>query len=76
MPPSPIPPNINDDDPVGEAVSYFQLELRRAGEVKLGGQPLPPLPATHWSNDPCGPEPLINREDDGDVMGTPIDQLP
>ena len=75
MSPSPIPP-LEDDDP-SAAVSYFTLEeRRRSGETKLCGEKLPVLPATHWSNDPCGPEPLINREDDGDVMGTPIDQLP
>ena len=74
--PTPIPPSdIPDDDPL-EPVTYFQLEQRRGGETKLGGQAMPPLPKTHWSNDPVPDEPLINREDDGDQMGTPIDQLP
>jgi hypothetical protein len=69
MPPSPIPPNINDDDPVGEAVSYFQLEQRRGGETKLGGQPLPKLPpSSPWSSDPCGDEPPVDRREDGDVF--------
>jgi hypothetical protein len=55
------PPDLSDDDPL-EPVSYFQLEERRRGsETKLGGEKMPPLPAAHWSHDPCGPEPLVDR---------------
>jgi hypothetical protein len=72
---TPTPNNIGDDDPV-EPTSYFELEQRRAaGEVKLGGEKMPVLPASHWSNDPVPAEPTINREDDSDTMGVPIDDL-
>jgi hypothetical protein len=67
MSPSPIPP-LEDDDPV-KATSYFQLEQRRGGETKLGGEPLPPLPKTHWSNDPVPAEPTIDRSvEDGPTI--------
>jgi hypothetical protein len=67
--PSPLPPNDSDDDPL-EPVSYFTLEQRRrSNDLKLGGEPLPPLPASHWSNDPCGPEPTIDRNvEDGPTI--------
>jgi hypothetical protein len=71
--PTPIPPDIPDDDPL-EPISYFELERRRGGETKLGGEPLPPLPASHWSNDPCGPEPLVDRSEDSDTFGRDINQ--
>jgi len=75
MAPSPIPP-LEDDDPCSPT-SYFTLEeRRRSSDLKLGGEPLPPLPKTHWSNDPVPDEPTVNREDDGDTFGTPIDQAP
>jgi hypothetical protein len=67
--PAPIPPaNISDDNPA-EPVSYFTLEeRRRSADTKLGGEPLPPLPATHWSNDPVPDEPPVDRRDDGDFF--------
>ena len=67
--PTPIPPSdIPDDDPL-EPVSYFELERRRGGETKLGGEPLPKLPASSpWGSGPQpGTEPAVARRDDGDV---------
>jgi len=68
--PTPIPPSdIPDDDPL-EPVTYFQLEQRRGGEIKLGGQPLPPQPPTSpWGAGPQpGDEPPVDRRDDGDFF--------
>jgi hypothetical protein len=66
MSPSPIPPL--DDDPL-EPVSYFTLEeRRRSSDTKLGGEKMPPLPATHWSNDIVPDEPTIDRREDGDII--------
>jgi hypothetical protein len=74
--PTPIPPDIADDDP-SSPTSYFMLEARRQNRETLGGEPPPKLPkSSPWSSDPCGPEPTINREEDGDTFGTPIDQAP
>ena len=67
MAPSPIKP-LEDDDP-SSPVSYFTLEARKQSDgTLLGGQPMPKLPKTHWSNDPVPAEPTINREEDGDTI--------
>jgi hypothetical protein len=73
--PTPIPPrDIADDDPL-EPVSYFTLEQRRGGETRLGGQPMPKLPASSpWSGDPVPAEPLVDRSEDSDTFGRAIDQ--
>jgi hypothetical protein len=70
------------DEP--EPSTYHQLQRNRdglpePGEEKPGGEvaSLPPQPPTSpWSGDPCGDEPLVDRSEDSDVMGTPIDLLP
>jgi hypothetical protein len=68
------------DDP--EPSTYFEIEQRRLnnpGESKVGSDvsQLPPQPSgSPWSEDPVPPEPPIDRSEDGDVMGTAIDQLP
>jgi hypothetical protein len=78
MPNSAPPDDISADNPV-EPTSYFQLERRRAGDTKLGGEPLTtPLPTSSpWSGGNPGPgdEPTIDRSEDGDVMGVPLDDL-
>jgi hypothetical protein len=68
-----------DDQPT----SYFEWQRRADEHPELGGESvintkLPALPASSpWGSGPGpGDEPTINREEDGDVMGTPIDQLP
>jgi hypothetical protein len=33
-------------------------------------------PTSPWHHDPCGPEPLVDRSEDSDVMGVAIDHLP
>jgi hypothetical protein len=74
--PSPLPPADLADDNPSEATSYFELELRRRGSEKLGGEPLTtPLPASSpWSAQNVLPdEPPI--EGDANVMGIEIDQL-
>jgi hypothetical protein len=69
MAPSPIPPaDISPDSPA-EATSYFELERRRGGETRLGGEKLPPLPKTHWTHDPVPAEPTIDRSvEDGPTI--------
>jgi hypothetical protein len=71
--PSPLHPT-----PDPEPSTYFEIEQRRLhnpGEDKVGA--LPPQPPTSpWATDPVPDEPTIDRSDDGDVMGVPIDQLP
>jgi hypothetical protein len=73
-------PKTHDDG--AEATTYFQIQKNRAvnpGEEKVSSDisTLPPQPASSpWSEDPVPAEPTINREEDGDVMGTPIDNLP
>ena len=71
MAPSPTPP-LEDDDP-HEAVSYFTLEARRQNrETLLGGEPLPPQPASSpWAasiDEIVGPEPSHDRREDGDCF--------
>jgi hypothetical protein len=76
--PSPDPPADLSPDSPAQATSYFELERRRAGgDVKLGGQPLPPLPASSpWGAGPGpGDELPIDRSEDSDVMGVAIDDL-
>jgi hypothetical protein len=70
----PNDPDLSPDAPA-EATSYFQLELRRRSSEKLGGEPLPPQPASSpWGAGPGpGDEPLI--EGDSNSMGIEIDQL-
>ena len=73
----PSPPN-----PISEPISMFELERRRRGLDPGAAEPsdeIPQLPSSSpWSGTNPGPgdEPTINREEDSDVMGTPIDQLP
>jgi hypothetical protein len=70
MAPSPIPPADLSPDSPAEATSYFELERRRGGETKLGGEPLPALPASSpWGAGPQpGTEPPVDRRDDGDIF--------
>jgi hypothetical protein len=67
-------------NPIPEPISYYQLQRNRdglpeAGEEKPGDVPALP-PNSPWHHDPVPNEPTIDRTDDGDVMGVPIDQLP
>ena len=62
-----------------EPTSYFQLERRRRQldepvESEAGNFPALP-PSSPWSAENVIPdEPLIDRREDGDVTGFPIDQ--
>jgi hypothetical protein len=67
----------SDDRP--EATTYFELQRNRDGIPEPGEEKpapvMPPLPASSpWAADPVPPEPLIDRREDGDVTGFPIDQ--
>jgi hypothetical protein len=68
--PPPKPHDSGDKEPS----TYFEIEQARLdnpGEAKVGGtvHQLPPLPASSpWAGDPVGPEPTINREEDGDTI--------
>jgi hypothetical protein len=67
--PTPLPPSDISPDAPAEATSYFELERRRGGETKLGGEPLPALPASSpWASDPVPPEEPVDRREDGDVF--------
>jgi hypothetical protein len=63
-----------------EPVTYFELARRSKvdpGDTPAPGDTIPPQPSSSpWASDPVGPEPLIDRTEDADVMGVPIDQLP
>jgi hypothetical protein len=74
------PPKPDDSR---EPVSYFQLQRRRDGLPEPGEEKvssdisqLPPLPpSSPWSSANVIPdEPLVDRSEDGDVTGFPIDQ--
>jgi hypothetical protein len=73
--PSPLHPSHAEREPV----TYFELQRRSnadPGETPTGNA-IPSLPpSSPWHSDPVPPEPTIDRSEDGDVMGTPIDQLP
>ena len=61
-----------------EPVSYFEMERRRRqldepAENVPGDIPKLP-PSSPWAADPVGPEPPIDRREDGDIVGYPIDQ--
>jgi hypothetical protein len=64
----------DDDKP---ASTYFDLQRRASanpGEPPIGTA-IPPLPpSSPWASDPVGPEPLIDRTEDADTVGIPIDQ--
>jgi hypothetical protein len=72
-------PRKPDDSREPEPVSYFQLEQRRRanpGEEKPNSDfsELGPMPASSpWSGDQPA-EPTIDRSEDGDNVGVPIDQ--
>jgi hypothetical protein len=53
-----------------EPVTYFQLEQRRRQlePDQSISDDIPPIPASHWTHDPVGPEPLIDRSEDGDFI--------
>jgi hypothetical protein len=77
MSPSPIPP-LEDDDPQAPT-SYFQLEQRRAGETKLGGEALTtPLPVSSpWGSAGMAAVPdeePIDRSEDSDSFGSAINE--
>jgi hypothetical protein len=64
-----------------EPVTYFELQRRRDATPEPGEaagddiSKLPPLPASSpWSGNQL-PEPTIDRTEDGDFVGVPIDQL-
>jgi hypothetical protein len=64
-----------------EPTTYFEIERRKSAAPEIGGDKiggdLPPMPASSpWAGDPVPDEPTIDRREDGDIMGTPIDQLP
>jgi hypothetical protein len=65
-----------------EPVTLFELARRSIanpppGETPALGDAIPLLPpSSPWAADPVPSEPTIDRSEDGDVMGTPIDQLP
>jgi hypothetical protein len=68
----------SDDEP--EATTYFQLQRNRDGLPEPGeSKPAPVMPKlppeSPWAAE-NQPEPTIDRTDDGDVTGVPIDQLP
>jgi hypothetical protein len=72
-----MPRKPHDDSP--EPSTYFEVQRNRdsvseAGEARPGDVPRLP-PESPWAAE-NQPEPLIDRSDDGDAMGTPIDQLP
>jgi hypothetical protein len=56
--------------PSDEPSTYFEIEQRRLdnpGEEAVGVVTMPPLPPTSpWASDPVGPEPTIDRTEDGD----------
>jgi hypothetical protein len=62
-----------------EPISYFEMERRRRqldepGENEPGDVPALP-PSSPWSSANVIPdEPLIDRREDGDTTGFPIDQ--
>jgi hypothetical protein len=63
-----------------EPVTYFELQRRRDNTPEPGEATsddiasLPPLPSTSpWSGNQL-PEPTIDRTEDGDFVGFPIDQ--
>jgi hypothetical protein len=62
-----------------EPTSYFQMErARRQLDEPAGNEPgdIPPLPASSpWHHDPVPAEPTVDRTEDGDTVGIPIDQL-
>jgi hypothetical protein len=64
-----------------EPTTYFELQRRSLSSdpdiAPRTDAKLPPLPSSSpWASEVVGPEPPIDRSEDGDVMGTPIDQLP
>jgi hypothetical protein len=73
------PPDIDDDRPL----TYFELQRRLSANPELGPSPpkpgdeqLPPLPPdSPWAGDPVGPEPLINRTEDGDTTGSSMTEV-
>jgi hypothetical protein len=65
------------DEP--EATTYFQVQRNRDGLPEPGeskpAPTMPPLPPTSpWHSDPIGKEPSVDRSEDGDTFGVPIDQ--
>jgi hypothetical protein len=67
------------DEP--EPSTYFEYERARRSvtnpgeDAVSGAAPLPRLPpSSPWHHDPVPDEPTINREEDGDAFGVPIDQ--
>jgi hypothetical protein len=74
--PSSLPPADLSPDSPSEATSYFTLEQRRAGETRLGGQPMPKLPSSSpWGAGPGpGTEELIDRTEDSNTFASAIDE--
>jgi hypothetical protein len=70
--PTPIPPDIPDDDP-SEPTSYFTLEARRQNRERLGGEAMPKLPpSSPWSAQNVLPDELpIDRTEDAATGGLP-----
>jgi hypothetical protein len=67
--------------PNDEATTYFQVQRNRDGLPEPGesipAPVMPPLPpSSPFASDPVGPEPLVDRSEDSDVMGVAIDHLP
>jgi hypothetical protein len=61
-----------------EPISLFELE-RRQRHLEPGAGTIsddfPKLPASSpWHSDPVGKEPAVDRREDGDTTGVPIDQ--
>jgi hypothetical protein len=69
------------DDGTRPATTYYQIQKQRDATPESGEATsddiasLPPLPqSSPWSGDQL-PEPTIDRTEDGDFVGIPIDQL-
>ena len=75
----PMPKPHNTDEP--EPSTYFEIEQQRLnnpGESKVGNDAasLPPMPASSpWGSGPGpGDELPIDRSEDGDTFGRPLDE--
>jgi hypothetical protein len=53
-----------------EPVTYFELERRKIADPnEPPSDTIPPLPpSSPWASDPVGPEPTIDRTEDGDTI--------
>jgi hypothetical protein len=62
-------PPKSPQDEAPKPNTYFGWQSALADDKPNTAADLPPQPASSpWASDPVGPEPLINREDDGDTI--------